>query len=791
MSGSDLLAAFSVESDEHLDAIEPVLLRAEWEEPSPADVNLLFRAVHSLKGLARVIGQAGMEALAHEAESLLALVRDRTRPLDQAAQSVLLAACDALRAQRERALAGDRPAAPAELIGQLRAAASGGQPGPAGIEAATGPWTLLNPDRDMLVAMVELIDELLPELNDAVAAGNAEARDDLRGLLASAARRLDLPGVEAAARASDPGLLLAMRDRLAALCDVAAAESASVAHDLEDSLAELAASRKLDPARLAGLPPEARQALVGQPWTEVLLDPTEPAALLGLAPALAEPAIWDGRPCLVLLLPAGGNARPAAEAAGKVLAVTPLDGSAPPLRLGLPAPQPSATAASGALDDVQVRVPVGVLDQLFGRIGSFFGASARLNVLVFDSDAPEALRRLGDYAATRAPALAPDVQKLLRQQNELAGIEADIYRLVSHIHDATLGLRVVPLDAICTRFPRLVRDTAAALDKAVRLTIDTGGIKLDKGMVELLADPLTHILRNAVDHGIEPPEDRVAAGKPRTGQLRLAAEQSGNRLTIRVSDDGRGIDTGRVLRKALDAGLVTEAESRSLSPARIARFIFAPGFSTTDAVTETSGRGVGMDVVLVNVTRLGGRIEIDSQPGRGSVFEIDLPLTAAVQPTLLAHTGHQLVAFPEAVIKEVVVLPADEVQCVNGQRAMLLRGHFLPLFRLSDLLDLPRHPDSGTDLPVVVCAHAGTRIGVQVHRVLRRHELLIREAHPRLARLPGMGGVATLGVDRIVLVVDPDGLFDLARRAGTTGLRTAPARLAAGAPERPAAEARA
>lgn len=782
MSGSDLIQAFATESAEHLDAIEPVLLRAEWDEPGPDEINLLFRAMHSLKGLSRVLGQRGMEAVAHEAETLLSLVRDRSRPLDDAARTLLLAACDVMRGMSERIIAGQQPAAPDDLLGRMRDVRVTGRGAAAEDQSApAGPWALLNPDRDLLVAMVELIDELVPDIRAALTGNDPDALTEATAMLATAAARLHLPGLGRAAHIAGPDdlpPLLVLRDRLNRLCaqPVEPEQAAAVS---EDDLTRLARSRKVDPAFLAGLPARSRQTLLEQPWTEVVLTPADPAGLLSLAPAVAEPAMWDGKPCLVLLLASGDMIRPRAEALGTVHAITPLDGVGLPLRLGLPAVAAKPDAVPATLDDVQVRVPVGVLDQLFGRIGAFFGAGVRLNVLVFDSDAPEALRHLADYAATRAPALNGDIQTLVQQQNELASVEAEIYRLISQIHDATLGLRVIPLDVLCARFPRLVRETAAASNKPVRLTIQTGGIKLDKGMVELLADPLTHLLRNAVDHGIEPPDEREAAGKPRAGNLRLTAEQTGNSLRIVVRDDGRGIDVARVREKAIAAGLVSETAAKALSDAQIARFIFAAGFTTAAALTETSGRGVGMDVVLVNVTRLGGRIEIDSQPGRGTAFEIDLPLTAAVQATLMAHTGQQLVAFPETMVAEVVVLPASDVQWVNGQRAMVLRGHFLPIFRLTELLGLPVEPDGGADIPVVVCAHGGARIGVQVQRVLRRHELLIREAHPRVARLPGLGGVATLGVDRIVLVVDPDGLFDLATRAGTTGLRTAPQRLEA------------
>jgi chemotaxis protein histidine kinase CheA len=232
-----------------------------------------------------------------------------------------------------------------------------------------------------------------------------------------------------------------------------------------------------------------------------------------------------------------------------------------------------------------------------------------------------------------------------------------------------------------------------------------------------------------------------------------------------------------VRRQAVAQSLVTESDSHKLTKDQIHRFIFAPGFSTAEAVTATSGRGVGMDVALVNISRLGGRIDIQTVPGQGTTFRLDMPLSAAMQTVLLAETAVQTVAFPERMVVEAVTVTQDQVQHVNGQRALLLHDRFLPIFRLTDLLFLPERADApaGGDISLVVVAADHTRYGVEVNRILRRHEMLIRETHPRIAQLPGIGGVSTLGTDRIVLVIDPDGLTELARRAVSPGLRAATA----------------
>jgi chemotaxis protein histidine kinase CheA len=455
-----------------------------------------------------------------------------------------------------------------------------------------------------------------------------------------------------------------------------------------------------------------------------------------------------------------------------------LDGRQTTSHFGIKVKAAAAAAQSGG---VQVRVPVELMDAMFGRIGQFFSVAARFNAMVHDSEGPDLLRELSDYSVLHAPHLLPKIDWLIRQQNDFATLEAESHRLITLIHETTLGLRVIPLDTLFNRFPRMVRDLAQKQKKLLRFDARAKGIRVDNGMVELLADPLMHMLRNSVDHGIEPPEERIAAGKPRTAALILSAEQRGNRIVVEINDDGRGINIEKVRLKAVASDLVGEEESRKLSDEQIARFIFTPGFSTADKITDTSGRGVGMDVALVNVTKLGGKIDIQTRPGLGTTFRLDMPLSKAIQPMLLAETGVQTVALPDRMIVEGTVVSASELQNVNGQRSLLLHGRFLPIFKLVELLRLPEPPPQDSDqLSIVVCDFNGRRIGIEVHKILRRADMLIQEMHPRIAHLPGIGGISTLGTDRIVVVIDPEGLFELAKRHTVFGLRSHSVRLEEG-----------
>jgi two-component system chemotaxis sensor kinase CheA len=905
---SELIEQFAIETQEHLDAIEPILLQAEWTPPDKPAIGALFRAFHSIKGLSRLIELRGLENLANHAESLLGEVRAERQPLDSKVLALLLEALDGIRLLREQGIVNgiDSPP-PQELIAALDAATRGSAGGPVAPAAAQAPVAeaALHDDHDTLVYFAEILAECLPNL--AVLAGGEgdaeQAADDLDVLMV-AAERLQLNGLqgrlarlgEASGPARIPLLAAVLADARrfgkltgldvgadTALADAAAplrramAEAAGALADgiASDPATTLCRAERLVVLAAAGLEDGGIAVLVLQSLGKAEVQAPAVAALRLLATTFAN----DGAAAPDLLSMAAEHLRDALlvgrtfpaplrkvledrgldvellgepDAASLVQLASLLEGgqrklvavtlSLPPKndrpgllrrlgRLFQPAlaqasaptgieavvmlmvtsrttaglksdilgaytdavfvdvhefdgqvfehpwaPVRSAVAGSGGVADNQVRVPVEILDRLFGRIGEFFGISSALNVLMVDSQVPLVLHRLADHLASTAPELLPSIELLQRQQSDLSQIEAEVHRLVSLVHEATLGLRVIPLDVVFNRFPRMIREISKAQGKIIRFEARAEGIKVDKGMTELLADPLMHMLRNAIDHGIESPDERVALNKPKVASIRLSAIQNGNRITVEIADDGRGVDAERVRRRAVAQGLITEVESQKLSKDQIYRFIFAAGFSTADQVTETSGRGVGMDVALINVSRLGGRIDIQTIPGQGTTFRLDMPLSAAMQTVLLAETRVQTVAFPERMVVEAATVPKSAVQYVNGQRAILMHDRFLPLFRLADLLHLPEGPSeqSGEELAIVVVTSKRFRYGVEVERILRRHEMLIRETHPRIAQLPGIGGVSTLGTDRIVLVVDQDGLTDLARGAIVPGMRAVP-----------------
>jgi len=470
-------------------------------------------------------------------------------------------------------------------------------------------------------------------------------------------------------------------------------------------------------------------------------------------------------------------ARPEASAAPTASAAT---AAAPKTAAvaAVPAAKP-ATAASPASASASanvIRVPGEMLDQFMNQIGEMVLVRGQLAHIIGDNRVRDGLHQLHrlhsgqDGQSTGAEAILSEVQQLADalddQLRRLQETDALIQGAISRLQDSVMGLRVVPVELVFKRFPRMVRDLAQAQGKQIRLELTGQEVKIDKAMVESLADPLLHMVRNSADHGVEPPQDRRVNGKPDEAVIRIQAEQQGGRIMIRVSDDGKGIDPERVRSKAVERGLVKEEDSHELSKEDILSFIFRPGFSTAEVVTETSGRGVGMDVVRTNVMRLGGSIHLDSEVGKGTVFTMQMPLSAAVQEVLLVNAAKQTLAIPGRYVAELVEVEPSEYQTVKGRTAILLRGNFLPIVRLEEILGFPTVPDEPHSYVVVL--HDGQRtLGVSVNEFVGRQELFTKDIHPRLAALPGVGGASILGDGRVVLILDGAALYRLAENLQT------------------------
>lgn len=349
--------------------------------------------------------------------------------------------------------------------------------------------------------------------------------------------------------------------------------------------------------------------------------------------------------------------------------------------------------------------------------------------------------------------------KMLRaklRDEELERAVAALDLATARLQGAVMRTRMQPIGKVFSRFPKVARDVARALDKDVELVVEGADTELDRNLVEALSDPLVHLVRNAIDHGIEPPSERMAARKPRSGQVSLVARQQGDYVSIEVQDDGAGIDPERLRAKAREKGLVDPDAAARLSPEECLNLLFLPGLTTRNAVSDISGRGVGMDVVQSRIRELGGQIRVDSELGRGSRFILRLPLTLAILPTLLVRASGDTYALPLARVQEVTHAPRSALGWIDGRPTLDRRSHTLRLIDLRQWLG--DAPPAGELLTIVVLQRGDTRFGLVVEEVRGREEVVIKALPQGLRGLSGYAGATLTGDGRLALILDVDAL---------------------------------
>ena len=434
----------------------------------------------------------------------------------------------------------------------------------------------------------------------------------------------------------------------------------------------------------------------------------------------------------------------AAAASSSVVLATPTPApvvSAPASAVPSPvAAEPASYPAAQSSAAVQtMRVDVHKLDELINLIGELVLERNRLMRLSRDLS-------LGKTAGE-------DLDSALNLST------ARLSFITEELQGAALRTRMVPIDAVFKRFPRLVRDVSRAVQKEVELVVVGEDTEIDKTMVELLGDPLIHIVRNSLDHGVEKPDVRAAAGKPRSGTIRLEAEQEGDQIVISVIDDGAGIDPDRIARKAIERGLVTAERVRTLSKREILDFIFLPGFSTAEIVSDLSGRGVGMDVVRTNLRKMNGTVDLESNLGSGTTIRLRLPLTLAILPVLLVEVANEIYALPLRSVVETAHIQANEVHRVEGIEVLRLRGTTLPLLRLGGMFASPSGKDKGPNDKVVILGIGERRVAVLVDHLIGQESTVIKPLSTYLQNCPSLAGATISGDGRVRLVLDPAGLL--------------------------------
>ncbi|WP_028307530.1 chemotaxis protein CheA [Desulfitibacter alkalitolerans] len=389
-----------------------------------------------------------------------------------------------------------------------------------------------------------------------------------------------------------------------------------------------------------------------------------------------------------------------------------------------------------------VRVDVQRLENLMNLVGELVIDRIRL------ADVEESLR--AKYGTE-------DLLEILEE------ISLHIGRISGDLQEEIMKARMFPIEQVFNRFPRMVRDLAQKAEKEIEFIVEGRETELDRTVIEEIGDPLIHLLRNAIDHGIEPPEVRKRANKPTKGTVKLKAFHQENQIIITVEDDGKGIDTDKLIKKALSKGLITEEKAGRLTQKEALNLIFIPGFSTAESVSSVSGRGVGMDIVRNHIERINGMVEISTNPGKGTKFTIRLPLTLAINRSLLVKLGNQVYAFPLANVVEIVDIPLSEVRTVAKQEVAVVRGDVLPLYTLQGLLDLKIEKLDNEKYSVVVVGLSEKRIGIIVDDLIGEQEIVIKTLGDYIGKIPGLAGATIMGDGTVALILDIRGMMDHTR----------------------------
>ena len=399
-----------------------------------------------------------------------------------------------------------------------------------------------------------------------------------------------------------------------------------------------------------------------------------------------------------------------------------------------------------------IRVDVKRLDHLMNLIGELVLAKNRL--IKINDDVEERY----------------EGEEFLEELNQVVSI---VSLVTTDLQIAVMKTRMLPIGKVFNKFPRMIRDLSRELNKKIELVISGEETELDKSIVEEIGDPLVHIIRNSCDHGIEPPEERIAKGKPEMGTIALKAYNEGNQIVIQIDDDGKGLDPNMLKNKSLEKGIITEKEADAMSDKEAYALIFKPGFSTAAQVTNVSGRGVGMDVVKTNIEKLNGIIDIDSEVGKGTSIKLKIPLTLAIIQALLVGVQEEHYAIPLASVLETVRISKDEIYTVEGKSVMRLRDDVLSLVHIGDIFEVERILDASEHAYVVVLGLGTSKLGLIVDTLVGQEEIVIKSLGDYLKGIEGIAGATIRGDGGVTLIVDVVALMNMAKDVKATSMSEA------------------
>ena len=674
MDMSQYLGAFLDETDDNVQRLDDFLLALEKNMTDMDVINEIFRAAHTLKGMAGTMGFTNMMGLTHAMEDRLDAARKGTRPLTEADMNLLFKGLDTLQEMADTIRGGGNDAHidVSEMVHQLRnegAAPASAQAAPAQAESGAGASSGISSEDA----------EWVKKANSEGANAYCVHVTLSQSCLLKAARAYMVV------------------NRLEEMGEIFRAEPSTEALEKE----EFDFDFKIYVATPA--PSDEIKAAIEKIGDVATAEVTEiKAGEAHAAPQAAAPA-----PAAQAAAPESAPAAPSAPAAQAAPA------------------QPAAKKEGAKKSSQTVRVDIGRLDKLMNLVGELVISRARIERLVQEAR----LRQFDDTLS------------------QLGRISGDIQELVTK-------LRMVPVSFTFDRFPRLIRDLCKTLNKNVELVLEGEDTELDRTVIDEIGDPMVHLIRNSMDHGIEHPEERRALGKPEKGTLKIAAYQEGSGVVIEVSDDGAGIDPEKVKKKAIERGIITEDRAAIMSDEEATQIVLLPGFSMAKQITDLSGRGVGMDAVKTKVEALGGQFDLSSKKNEGTHVYIRLPLTLAIVLSLLIKVGDETYAISLENVEETIMVRKEDIKTVHGEPTTLLRGEVLSLNILGDILGTQNLEYDRDEYPVVVVKIGKNKIGFIVSQLIGQQEIVIKSLGKFLAKIDGITGGTILGDGNVALILD-------------------------------------
>lgn len=733
---------FFEEAQEHLANVEAILLRMDTDAPHPDDLNAIFRAVHSIKGSAAMLGCTEIAALTHLQENLLDLLRKEERPIAPEDVDAMLKAGDVLRLQVLHRR-GSRPDAPdasgveallRDRVAQPASDAAHGQSGPVtrSFRVTLGPLAQPIDELDLEMMLTGLSDmgQVSGAEIDNVEGGKVAFDVLLQGAAADLQSVLSLVVAPELIAIETLGVVQPHAPAASAPAPAAEAKPAAPAPAAANGLDEMFVS----PADFRKKKDKGAEAKGGKPAgpDEFFVDPAElkkkRKAAATAAPAAdpqpSEFAAAEHAPDNVDLFvsPEQFKKRKAKAPAAPAPAVDVLHDLMP-----------------SAHETTFIRVSTEKIDLLVNLVGELVITEAML-------------ARTGALAEVAADG---------RYSNN-TGL-ADLSRHTRNLQEAVLAIRMLPISNVFQRFPRVVHELSARLGKKVELKLFGEATELDRGLIEKISDPLTHLVRNAIDHGLEPPDVRLAAGKPAVGTVTLRASQRGGNIVIEVSDDGRGLDRERIMAAARRRGIPLPADAPD---EQVWQVIFEAGFSTAESVTDVSGRGVGMDVVKRNIQALSGTVELTSVAGQGTRVMVSVPLTLAIMEAMTIAIGGETYVLPLATVVESLSVAPDELHTLPGHGDTLrVREEYLPVLHLGKLFP-PQKPREQSAGIAVIVETDGSKAALLVDELVGQQQVVVKSLETNFRKVPGLSGATVMGDGSVALILDVAHLVRLSGREG-------------------------